>query len=329
MKPKHLFIGILTALSVFPLIGAFAQDGPNSITIQLVTTFDYPGASSTISEGINDRGDITGLFVDASGATRGFVRFHSGAFSAPIIEPNDGGNLSEGRVINHARRVAGFYAKSDGTFHGYFLNGGAFTEFDVPGAFNTYVEGLNNAGDFVGANDSTGVLQAFKNIGGTTSTISIPDATGGSYAFGINRSRESTGQYTDSSGGIHGWWQDSALAIHAPFDPPGALQTLPFGINNQTFVVGRFTDGATGIERGFLFNTRKDSYVIFDGPNAVFTSLNGINATGSICGRYDDGSGILHGILARIVTGPVNDAPAPHASAAQRADAASRTNNQE
>ena len=34
MKSKHLFIGILTVLFVFPLMGAFAQQEPAATTIQ-------------------------------------------------------------------------------------------------------------------------------------------------------------------------------------------------------------------------------------------------------------------------------------------------------
>jgi|SRR5450432_44737 len=304
MKLKHLFISILAVLFVFPLTGAFAA--PDSISIQLVTTFDYPGSgNSTITEGLNDRGDITGFFTDNLGINRGYVRFHSGAFSAPFVEPNDSGVLTEGRGINHSRAIAGFYQGLDGLSHGFFLDAGTFTEFDVSGANNTLVEGLNNAGDFVGAFDSnTSGIAAFSSLGGTVTTISIPDATGGSYAFGINRSREITGQYTDSAGGIHGWYQDSTGAIIAPFDPPGATQTLPFGINNRGFIVGRYTDSGTGLETGFLFNSRKGTYVTFSAPGAVFTSLNGVNTDGLICGRFDDGSGLLHGILARVVTGP-------------------------
>lgn len=326
MKSKHLFFGILTALFVFPVMGTFAQGAPDNITIQLITTFDYPGATTTIPEGINDRGDITGFFTDVNGATQGFVRFHSGDFSAPIIEPNDTGLLTEGRGINRSRTVDGFYSGGDGFLHGFFLNGGTFTEFNVTGANNTLVEGINNFGDFVGASDTSRTgLSAFSNIAGVTTKIAVPGATGGSYAFGINRSRELTGQFTDSGAVVHGWWQDSAGTI-ATFDPPGALQTLPFGINNQTFIVGRFTDGTTFVERGFFFNTRKGSFVFFDGPGAVFTSLNGINADGLICGRYDDGSGFLHGILARVVTGPVNQVPnqAPQPKQVERA-----VNNQE
>ena len=43
MKPKQIFIGILAVLFVFPLMGTFAQQAPNSGSIEVITTFDYPG----------------------------------------------------------------------------------------------------------------------------------------------------------------------------------------------------------------------------------------------------------------------------------------------
>ena len=172
----------------------------------------------------------------------------------------------------------------------------------MPGAITTFVEGLNDNGDFVGADDSTGILLAFRNVGGTTTTIDIADASS-SYAFGINRQRTCTGQYTSASTGvIHGYYADAAGTV-TTFDPPNATQTLPFGLNNKTFIVGRYTDSTTGLETGFMFNSRKGTYVSYQYPAAVFTSFNGMTTDGLICGRYDDGSGLLHGLLVRVVPG--------------------------
>jgi len=51
MKPKHIFNTILAVLFVFPLIGTFAQQAPNSGSIEVITTFDYPGTgNSTIPQ---------------------------------------------------------------------------------------------------------------------------------------------------------------------------------------------------------------------------------------------------------------------------------------
>jgi hypothetical protein len=90
MKPKHILISILAVLFVFPLMGTFAQQAPNSGVIEVITTFDYPGTgNSTIPQKINDKGDIVGSYLHPGFFSRGFVRVRDGIFSAPIIEPND------------------------------------------------------------------------------------------------------------------------------------------------------------------------------------------------------------------------------------------------
>src|SRR6266480_1559795 len=143
MKPKHVFISILAVLFVFPLMGTFAQQAASSGSIEVITTFDYPGTgNNTLPQKINERGDIVGEFIDAAGVTRGFVRFSDGSFSAPIVDPNDTVGFTEGRGINNSRTVAGDYATSDGNLHGFFLSGGTFTGFDVPGAVSTAVLGI-------------------------------------------------------------------------------------------------------------------------------------------------------------------------------------------
>src|SRR5437764_11796795 len=46
MKPKQIIISILAVLFVFPLMGTFAQQAPSSGSIEVITTFDYPGAGN-------------------------------------------------------------------------------------------------------------------------------------------------------------------------------------------------------------------------------------------------------------------------------------------
>ena len=107
MKPKQIFISILAVLFVFPLMGTFAQQAANSGSIEVITTFDYPGTgNSTLPQKINERGDVVGVFVDSNGVTRGFVRFSDGSFSAPIVDPNDTVGFTEGRGINNSRTVS-------------------------------------------------------------------------------------------------------------------------------------------------------------------------------------------------------------------------------
>src|SRR5947207_15080989 len=151
MKPKQIIISILAALFVFPLMGTFAQQAANAFSIEVITTFDYPGAgNSTLPQKISEKGDIVGEFIDSNGVTRGFVRFSNGSFSAPIVDPNDTVGFTEGRGINNPGTVCGDYVGSDGQSHGFFLSGGTFTEYDVPGAVSTVVLGINDAASFTG-----------------------------------------------------------------------------------------------------------------------------------------------------------------------------------
>ena len=105
MKPKQILNSILAVLFVFPLMGTFAQQAPNSGSIEVITTFDYPGAgNSTLPQKINERGDVIGVFVDSNGVTRAFVRFSDGSFSPPIVAPNDTRVLPKDEAsITHAQ----------------------------------------------------------------------------------------------------------------------------------------------------------------------------------------------------------------------------------
>src|SRR6202040_4251351 len=179
MKPKHIFNIILAVLFVFPLMGTFAQQAANSGSIEVITTFDYPGTGivTTLPQKINERGDIVGEFIDSLGVARGFVRFSDGSFSAPIVDPNDTVGFTEARGINNPGTVCGDYATADGNNHGFFLSGGTFTEYDIPGALTTDVFGINNAGDFTGSftyDNVTGL--AFVSVGGTVTSFSVPAA---------------------------------------------------------------------------------------------------------------------------------------------------------
>jgi uncharacterized membrane protein len=301
MKPKHIFTSILAVLLVFPLMGTFAQQSANSGSIEVITTFDYPGTgNSTLPQKINERGDVVGEFIDSNGVVRGFVRFSDGSFSEPIVDPNDTVGFTEGRGINNSRTVAGDYAISDGTLHSFFLSNGTFTEYDVPGAVQTNLLSINDAGDFTGGfdPDGSGVFQAFVSVGGILTSFSVPDAAS-TFAYEINNSTHLVvGYFIDSSGILHGYYRDANGALHFPIDPSGSVGTVLFGLNDRSWVVGRYAD-ASGVTHG-LFFTLPNNFFTFDYPGSAFTSLNGINDRGLICGRYVDASGIAHGFLARV-----------------------------
>ena len=301
MKILLRLVGCAVGFAALALTGALAQS-PASISIQLVSTFDYPGSTVTQTQPqkINDLGDIVGIFVDTSLASRGFTRLSNGHFSPPIVDPNDTSNFTEGRGINNSRLVCGDYLDSAGAFEGFFLSGHTYTNYVVPNSTFTVVLGVNNVGDFSGSDIPTGGIQeAFLNIGGTVTEFTVPNATA-TLAYQLNATNQSCGYYIDSAGVTHGLFRDSNGTIHAPIDPVGSTGTILFGNNDMNLIVGRYSD-ATGATHGILF-VPPNRFLVYDFPGATFTSLNGINRANIIVGRYTDpNTAIDHGIIARVV----------------------------
>ena len=301
MKIKNSIVCCLIALFALPVLGAFAG-APAGLSVRLVSTFDYPGSgNSTLPQKISDSGDIVGSYIDLSLVERGFIRFRNGSFSAPLVDPNDTGGMTEGRGINISRLVCGDYLdEASGNLHGYFLMGSMFHNFDVPGSSFTLLLGLNNAGDFCGSDiPGTGVQSAFLSVGGVITEFTLPRATA-SLAEQINSSNQVCGFFNDSSFVSHGYFRDSDGTIYAPIDPAGSTGTIIFGNNDSNWMVGRYSDSG-GLTHGLLF-IPPNRYITYDYPGSTFTSLNGINAQGIVAGRYlDPSSGIEHGIIARVV----------------------------
>jgi len=314
MKKIFCLVSFAVGFAALALTGALAQSPP-AISIQLLSVFDYPGTGNqTRPQKISDLGDVVGIFVDPSGVSRGFVMFNNGNFSMPLVDPNDTGNITEGRGINNSRLVCGDYLDAtSGTFHGFFFSNNTFTNYDVPNSTTTIVLGLNNVGDFAGSATPTGGIQeAFLSIGGTVTEFAVTDATA-TLAYQLNANNQSCGYYIDSSGvTTHGFWRDRDGTIQASIDPVGSTSTILFGntvfrISNDrrhdlNVMVGRYIDAA-GATHGILFGP-PNRFVVYDFPGATFTSLNGINERGLVVGRYTDPStGIDHGILGKLVRG--------------------------
>jgi len=301
MKLKQIVISILAVLFVFPLMGTFGLQAANSGSIEVITTFDYPGpGNSTLPQKINERGDVVGVFIDSAGVSRAFVRFNDGSYSDPIVDPNDTVGFTEGRGINNLRIVNGDYLISDGTTHSFFWSGGTFTDGDLPGMVQTDLLSINDAGDFTGGfvPDSSGIFQAFISHGGAITSWSIPGALL-TLAYEMNNSKQLVvGYFVDAGATLHGYYRDASGVLHFPVDPSGSTATVLFGLNDRNWVVGRYGD-SSGATHG-LFFLAPNNFFTFDYPGSTFTSLNGINDHGVICGRYVDASGIAHGFLARV-----------------------------
>ena len=196
------------------------------------STFDAPGAGATPGSGwgtfssdINNRGTITGYYIDSKNVNHGFVRSASGEFTtfdapgASIAAASGDGTFPES--INAAGAITGHYTDAKGLYHG-FLRGpdGEFTTFDAPGAgtkrgsgFGTFPTSINDggtiAGYYIDANDIThGFMRSPE---GEFTTIDAPGANShagsdeGTAVRRINAAGAIAGVYADGNSVNHGF----------------------------------------------------------------------------------------------------------------------------
>jgi hypothetical protein len=288
MKTKLALLAMVGAICAAAL-PAFAQN------ITLVGTFDYPNAASTVPFGINDRGEICGYVLNADGSYDGFIRRQSGEFAPLLVDPH--GSSTAAFDITNAGRVVGYYVAKDTHARGFVYAGGDFKTYNVPGAREDAIIGMNDAGSFVGWYVNQRTVHGYANIGGTFSEIQIP---GSRYIYPdqVNSSNVAMGSYRMNATAYHGFYRDPDGTLHYPIDFPGARSTDLNGINNQNWMAGQYYDDS-GASHGLLYQP-PDTFIIYDYPGTTYTAFDAINNHGDIVGAYTDDSGNYHGLIAQL-----------------------------
>lgn len=125
-------------------------------------TIDAPGAASTTVRALNDVGDLAGFFLDTSGISHGYTTRDGTIFS--IIDHPDPAAVSTlvGGINNHGVLI-GVWLASTGSpesqpAHGFILDDGVYTSFDLTGAVSTIPLAINDRGQIAGeaiASDGT------------------------------------------------------------------------------------------------------------------------------------------------------------------------------
>ena len=169
----------------------------------------------------------------------------------------------------------------------------AFQTVDFPGAVSTFLYGINNAGQMVGAyvNDDEST-HGFLLSNGVFTTIDFPGSTL-SVAAGINNHGVIAGQYNDSQGFGHGFvYSDGEFGTR---DLDG-YQTFPTAIDDAGDLVGFCVDSEFNFHGCVAF----DGFNLFDFPGATASLALGIDFQGfKIAGGYGNinGSSFEHGYL--------------------------------
>lgn len=113
------------------------------------TELFYPGAVATNAQGINDLGQIVGIWFDATDTPHGFL-LDGGAFSSIDFPGADATYVS---AINNVGQMTGAYVLGD-VLHGFYRDqNGVFTSLDYPGAGDTAAFSINDSGALAGVYD--------------------------------------------------------------------------------------------------------------------------------------------------------------------------------
>jgi len=301
-------------------------------------TLDAPGMGTSVgfrfgafansinsSININNRGTITGNYIDANHVSHGFLRNPGGGF---ITLDAPGASSAAGSFdgtfpssINNGGTISGNYIDSKELIHGFLRSpGGEFTTFDAPGAssvaaagYGTLPQSINDAGAVTGHyTDAHNVARGFaRGPSGKFTTFDAPGAGSvtafgyGTFPKGINAAGAITGHHTDTHGVIRGFLR-SPSGEFTTFDAPGAGSVAAFGygtfpesINDVGAITGHYAD-EHGVIHGFL-RSPSGKFTTFDVPGAAGpgwgTFPDSINAAGAITGHYTDAVGMNHGFL--------------------------------
>jgi hypothetical protein len=265
-----------------------------------IVEFDPPGSVSTVPNGINFSGTISGYYVDAQFGLHGFVRDSAGnitSFDAPGAASGVGlGTFPIG--INDLGQIVGYYNPSSApsNYQGFMRDSsGVFSVINVQGRKYTQPFVINNAGQVAGCaaenvqcNDFGSKDRAFvmNSSGSISSFAAINSVT--TNPLGINAVGTITGTYIDAQNEFHGFVRVASGQI-TEFDVPSSVGTRPQSINDKGLIAGFYID-ASNRYRGFI-RVAAGNITVFDGPGTnTETFVTQINSGGVITGYFSDSS---------------------------------------
>ena len=308
-----MWLGVLLAVAPFA----------NAATTYTFVQFDVPSAPNTNAFGINDQGQIVGIFAAIGFPTpHGFLRDTNGSFTTIDWPGLPSGCFTWASGINNAGEIVGFFGNRSPPCsrpeHGFLFtplghdNGGSFTQIDVSDAVETNAYGINNRGQITGGFTVLNHGHGFVDTDGSFTAFDVPGAlhTGGT---GINDAGLIVGIFVALPGILgnpvpHGFLRDTN-GTFTTIDMPGQLQAAgrggEHGINNAGQIVGSFYPGVgpcppdcrLGPEHGFVRYTN-GTFIQLDVPGAMQTGAAGINNAGQIVGVSVSSDFLQHGFVA-------------------------------
>lgn len=166
---------------------------------------------------------------------------------------------------------------------------------DYPGAVNTVVNGINDAGDIAGHYKDTAQKQhGFLLKQGKFTSIDFPGAAT-TITVAINNAGDMAGYYRLDDGVNHGFLYSGGK--FTLIDVPGATMTNAFGLNDNGEVVGHSQLPGEAM-KGFLWKAGQYSTYTYPEQNDMGCGM-GINNNGDIVGHWRDTRGVIRGYVLR------------------------------
>jgi hypothetical protein len=207
--------------------------------------------------------------------------------------------------INNRGQIAGYFG-SGAKGHpnkGYLLvlsrNGSHFVNENFPGAKQTQVTGLNDAGVTVGFYSKQNKASQMNNNfgfytrGGHFHAVNFPaihhSTPPVNQLLGVNDSDVAVGFYTDRKGNSHGYTYNIITHRFHRVMVRDGVSTTAAAINNHGDIAG-FRTGMRGTTKAFL-RSPNGHLTVLQYPGSSSTMAFGVNDSGEVVGTYTKGSG--------------------------------------
>ena len=226
------------------------------------TSVMVPNSTATAVSGVNDLGDMVGIYTTANGSRHGFIWFHTNVVQT--IDDLGSAFTTVPMGINKEGMVVGglWSIEQTGTFSegGWVWVNGKFTALNPGGSSNGIccqsVNGVSNNNIFLGQGFYHDFNQAWLKQAADIDVWRYQ--RGDTFGTALDMSADVAG-YASLGGG---WFAQAIESGEGPSDGerrmhfttvsyPGSTSTQPFGMNDSQYLVGSYFDAA-GNRHGFM-----------------------------------------------------------------------------
>jgi uncharacterized membrane protein len=196
---------------------------------------DYPDSTGTNLLGINNLGQVVGMFTTPTGTFGLF--YDRGTFSPPLSYPG-AGNLTIANGLNDRGEIVGVFQDATPGEHSFLYKAGRFQAVGYPGAKETGASDINNSGQIVGDFPDPKGTHGFvflENPGIFGPAVDYPRATVVALRA-INNGGVIAGGFMDAQGNEHPF-----VCMASSLNPvafPNAVSVSVNGINDRGQIVG-------------------------------------------------------------------------------------------